>query len=152
MLFLRALRTKSVFRATTFPEKPHINILIYKDICTNNIHEKKSLQKPDKKVENVYGVHPPLQILLEKRAPAVSDRIIFLIFFAHCLRSLSSVRCGVEKSLRTTNETIFLAHINPSVGSAWQNALCSANNATKAETAAIRRLSSTITDRLRQAR
>ena len=44
------------------------------------MHEKKSLQKPDKKVENVYGVHPPLQILLEKRAPAVSDRIIFLIF------------------------------------------------------------------------
>ena len=62
------------------------------------------------------------------------------LWLAHCLRSLSSLRCGVEKSLRTTNETIFLAHINLSVGSACQNALCSANNATKAETVAVRRL------------
>ena len=55
-----------------------------------------------------------------------------------------SLRCGVEKSLRTTNETIFPAHITLSVGSACQNALCSADDATKAETAAVRRLSRTV--------
>ena len=60
---------------------------------------------------------------------------------AHCLRSLSSLQCDVEKLLRTTNETIFPAHINLSVGSACQNALCSADDATKAETAAVQRLS-----------
>ena len=68
-------------------------------------------------------------------------RIALQLCVARCSRSLSSLRCGVEKSLRTTNETIFLAHINLSFGSACQNALCSANNATKAETAAVRRLS-----------
>ena len=68
-------------------------------------------------------------------------RIALQLCVAHCLRSLSSLQCGVEKSLRTTNETIFLAHINLSVGSACQNALCSADDATKAETAAVRRLS-----------
>ena len=68
-------------------------------------------------------------------------RIALQLCVAHCLRSLSSLRCGVEKSLRTTNETIFLAHINLSIGSACQNALCSADNATKAETAAVRRFS-----------
>ena len=68
-------------------------------------------------------------------------RIALQLCVAHCLRSLSSLRCGVEKSLRTTNETIFLAHINLSVGNACQNALCSADDATKAETAAVRRLS-----------
>ena len=67
-------------------------------------------------------------------------RIALQLCVAHCLSSLSSLRCSVEKSLRTTNETIFLAHINLSVGSACQNALCSADNATKAETATVRRL------------
>ena len=68
-------------------------------------------------------------------------RIALQLCVAHCLRSLSSLRCGVEKLLRTTNKTIFLAHINLSVGSACQNALCSADDAIKAETAAVRRLS-----------
>ena len=68
-------------------------------------------------------------------------RIALQLCVTHCLRSLSSLRCGVEKSLRTTNETIFPAHIYLSVGSACQNTLCSANDATKAETAAVRRLS-----------
>ena len=43
-------------------------------------------------------------------------RIALQLCVAHCLRSLSSLRCGVEKSLRTTNEKIFPAHINHSVG------------------------------------
>ena len=47
----------------------------------------------------------------------------------------------MEKLLRTTNETDFLAHINLSVSSACLNALCSANDATNAETAAVWRLS-----------
>ena len=68
-------------------------------------------------------------------------RIALQLCVAHCLCSLSGLRCGVEKSLRTTNETVFPAHINLSVGSACQNALCSANDATQAETAAVRRLS-----------
>ena len=68
-------------------------------------------------------------------------RIALQLCVAHCSPSLSSLRCGVEKSLRTTNETIFPAHINLSVGSACQNTQCSANDATKAETAAVRRLS-----------
>ena len=68
-------------------------------------------------------------------------RIALQLCVAHCLRSLSSLRCGVEKSLRTTNETIFLAHTNLLVGSACQNALCSADDATKAETAAVRSMS-----------
>ena len=67
-------------------------------------------------------------------------RIALQLCVAHCSRSLSSLRCGVEKSLRTKNETIFLAHINHLVGSACQNALCSANDATKAKTAAVGRL------------
>ena len=36
---------------------------------------------------------------------------------------------------------VFPAHINLLVGSACQNALCSADDSTKAETAAVRRLS-----------
>ena len=68
-------------------------------------------------------------------------RIALQLCVAHCSRSLRSLQCGEEKSLRTTNETIFLAHINLSVGSACQNALCSADDATTAETAAVRRLS-----------
>ena len=70
----------------------------------------------------------------------LQHRIALQLCVAHCLRSLSSLRCGVEKSLRTTNQTIFLAHINLSVGSACQNALCSPDDATKAVTAAVRRL------------
>ena len=53
---------------------------------------------------------------------------------------MSTVRCGVEKSLPTTNETVLAAHINLSVGSACHNALCSTNDATKANMAAVRRL------------
>ena len=53
---------------------------------------------------------------------------------------MSTVRCGVEKSLPITNETIFAPHINLSVGSACHNALCSTNDATKAHIAAVRRL------------
>ena len=68
-------------------------------------------------------------------------RIALQLCVAHCLCSLSTLRCGVEKSLRTTNETVFSAHITLLVGSACQNALSSANNDTKAETAAARRLS-----------
>ena len=68
-------------------------------------------------------------------------RIALQICVAHCLCSLSTLRCGMEKSLRTTNETVFPAHINISVGMACQNALCSTNNARKVETAAVRRLS-----------
>ena len=68
-------------------------------------------------------------------------RIALQLCVAHCLCSLSSLQGGVETSLRSTNETVFLAHINLSVGSACQNALCSVNDATKAETAAVWKLS-----------
>ena len=71
-------------------------------------------------------------------------RIALQLCVAYCLCSLSTLRCGVEKSLRTTNETVFPAHINLSVGSACQNALCSANDATKAETTAVRRLDNSL--------
>ena len=50
------------------------------------------------------------------------------------------MRCGVEKSLLITNETVLAAHINLSVGSACHNALCSTNDATKAHIAAVSRL------------
>ena len=50
------------------------------------------------------------------------------------------MRCVVEKSLPTTNETVLAAHINLSVGSACHNALCSTNDATRANVAAVRRL------------
>ena len=53
---------------------------------------------------------------------------------------MSTVRCGVEKSLPITNETVLAAHINLSVGGACHNAQCSTNNATKAHMAAVRRL------------
>ena len=53
---------------------------------------------------------------------------------------MSTVRCGVEKSLSITNEPVLAAHINLSVGSACHNALCSTNDATKAHMAAVRRL------------
>ena len=62
-------------------------------------------------------------------------RSSLLVQFEHSLRG------GVEKSLRTTNETIFPAHINLSVVIAFQNALCSADDATKAEMAAVWKLS-----------
>ena len=71
-------------------------------------------------------------------------RIALQLCVAHCLRSLSTLRCSVKKSLRTTNETIFRAHINLSVGNVCPNALFSADNATKAETAAVRRLNTHI--------
>ena len=63
------------------------------------------------------------------------------ICFLYCWCSLSTVRCVVEKSLPTTNETVLAAHINLSVGSACHNALCSTNDATRANVAAVRRLS-----------
>ena len=54
---------------------------------------------------------------------------------------MSTVRCVVEKSLPTTNETVLAAHINLSVGSACHNALCSTYDATRAHMAAVCRLS-----------
>ena len=79
----------------------------------------------------------------ERSDPRNRDKIFILLFIcvAHCLCSLSTLRCGVEKSLSTTNETVFSAHINLSVGSARQNTLHSTNNATQAETAAVQKLS-----------
>ena len=61
---------------------------------------------------------------------------------AHCSCSLSTLRCDVEKSLRTgtTNETVFSADIILLVGIVCQNALYSAYDATDAETVAVRRL------------
>ena len=53
---------------------------------------------------------------------------------------MSTVRCVVEKSLPTTNDTVLAAHINLSVGSACHNALCSTNDATITHMAAVRRL------------
>ena len=53
---------------------------------------------------------------------------------------MCTVRCGMEKSLPITNETVLAAHYNLSVGSACHNALCSTNDATKAHIAAVRRL------------
>ena len=53
---------------------------------------------------------------------------------------MSTVRCVVEKSLPTTNETVLAAHINLSVGSACHNALCSTNDTTKTHMSAVRRL------------
>ena len=50
------------------------------------------------------------------------------------------MRCVVEKSLPTTNETDLAAHINRSVGSACHNALCSTNDATTTHMAAVCRL------------
>ena len=47
------------------------------------------------------------------------------------------MRCGVEKSLPITNETVLAAHINLSVGSACHNALCSTNDVTKTHMAAV---------------
>ena len=42
------------------------------------------------------------------------------------------MRYGVEKSLRTTNETIFAAHIDFSVDNAYHTALCTTNDVTPA--------------------
>ena len=53
---------------------------------------------------------------------------------------MSTVRCVVEKSLLTTNETVLAAHINLSVGSACHNALCSTNDATITHMPTVRRL------------
>ena len=53
----------------------------------------------------------------------------------------------MEKSLRTTNETVFLVGINLLVDSTKQNALCSPKNATKTETAAVPRFSTYISDK-----
>ena len=58
----------------------------------------------------------------------------------HCWCNVSTVRCGVEKSLPITNETVLAAHINLSVGSACHNALCPINDATMAHMAAVCRL------------
>ena len=53
---------------------------------------------------------------------------------------MSTVRCVVEKTLPTTNDTVLAAHINLSVGSACHNALCSTNDATITHMAAVCRL------------
>ena len=63
---------------------------------------------------------------------------IYIYVFEH------SLRCSVEKSLRTTNKTIFPAHINLLFVSACQNALCSADDTTKAEMPAVWRLSTVL--------
>ena len=59
---------------------------------------------------------------------------------AHCLCSLSTLQCAVEKSLRTTNEIAFPAAYTVWVDCVCHNDRCSANDATKAETAVVRRL------------
>ena len=53
---------------------------------------------------------------------------------------MSTVRCVVEKSLPTTNDTVLAAHINLSVGSACHNALCSTNDTIITHMAVARRL------------
>ena len=68
-------------------------------------------------------------------------RVALQLCVGHCLCSLSTLRCGVEKSLGTTNEMTFPAPYNLWVGSVRQNTLCSADDATKAETATVWRLS-----------
>ena len=45
-------------------------------------------------------------------------RIALQLCVAHCLGSLSTLRCGVEKSLCNANETVCVAHINLSVS--WE--------------------------------
>ena len=50
------------------------------------------------------------------------------------------MRYGVEKSLRTTNETIFAAHIDFSVDNAYHTALCFINDATPAHMEAVQSL------------
>ena len=68
-------------------------------------------------------------------------RVELQLCVGHCLCSLSTLRCGVEKSLGTTNEMTFPALYHLWVGSVCQNTLCSADDATKAEAAAVWRLS-----------
>ena len=46
----------------------------------------------------------------------------------------------MEKSLRTTNETIFAAHIDFSVDNAYHTALCTTNDATKVPMGAVQTL------------
>ena len=46
----------------------------------------------------------------------------------------------MEKSLRTTNETIFAAPINLSVDNAYHTALCTTNDATQAHMEAVQSL------------
>ena len=53
---------------------------------------------------------------------------------------MSTVRCVVEKSLPTTNDTVLAAHINQPVGSACHNAQCSTNDPTKTHMPTVRRL------------
>ena len=53
---------------------------------------------------------------------------------------MSTVRCGVEKSIPITNETVSAEHINLSVGSACHNALCPTNDAARAHMATVRGL------------
>ena len=53
---------------------------------------------------------------------------------------MSTLRYGVEKSLRTTNETIFAAPINLWVDNAYHTALCFINDATPAHMEAVQSL------------
>ena len=75
-----------------------------------------------------------LQVLLEYWC------LFVCLYLYHCWCSLSTLRYSEERSLRNTNETVFAAHINLSVGGAYHNALCPNNDATKANMAAVRRL------------
>ena len=53
---------------------------------------------------------------------------------------MSTLRYGVEKSLRTTYETISAAHINSSVDNAYHTALCTTNDATPAHMETVQSL------------
>ena len=53
---------------------------------------------------------------------------------------MSTLRYGVEKSLRTTNQTIFVAPIILSLDNAYHTALCTTNDATKAHMEAVQTL------------
>ena len=59
-----------------------------------------------------------LQVLLEYWC------LFVCLYLYHCWYSLSTLRYSMEKALRTTNQTVFAAHINLSVGSAYPNQCC----------------------------
>ena len=75
-----------------------------------------------------------LQVLLEYWC------LFVCLYLYHCWYSLSTLRYSMEKALRTTNQTVFAAHIYLSDSSAYHNALCSTNDATKTHMAAVCRL------------
>ena len=66
-------------------------------------------------------------------------RVVLQLCVAHCLGNLSTLRCDVGKLLCTTNEMAFPVLHKLWGGSVHPNALCSADDAKKTETTAIRR-------------